>query len=176
MRYFYRLTSGVVVLPLMDALMRNPRLWNEDDLRTTFEGTPHVDADDILLRFGEADGDSLEAWDRPALRSLPGAKQMALDVMGLVRGSRLGRVVVTRLEPGAQILPHADVKGKYAGYYSRYHVVLQGLPGSLFTCGDETVNMVTGDVYWFDASAEHSVKNNSADDRVHMLVDVRIDP
>lgn len=178
MRYFYRLAEGVMVMPLMAQLARKPEMWNADKTRTEFEGTPHAEVDDILLRFGISrdDGDELEAADTLAMSKLRGAKDMALQVMGLVGGVRLGRVVITRLAPGRQILPHADIMGEYSKYYTRYHVVLQGLPGSLFGCGDETVNMRTGDAWWFDASAEHWLKNNSADDRIHLMVDVRIDP
>lgn len=176
MRYFYKVTSGVMVLPLMESLARQSELWNTDKTRTEFEGTPHGSVDDVLLRFGSPDGDDLEAVNLPPMVAIRGARDMAHDVMTLVRGSRLGRVVVTRLPPGGKILPHADVVGAYSSYYTRYHVVLQGLPGSMFRCGDETVNMFTGDIYWFDASAEHELYNNSKDDRVHMLVDVRIDP
>lgn len=175
MRYFYMLTEGINVQPIMNSLMRHHELWNADETRTTFEGTPHADVDDILLRFGSPDGDDLEATDTDAMHQLQGAKQMALDILKLVNGSRLGRVVITRTEPGKKILPHKDTLGKYAGYYTRYHVVLQGLPGSLFTCGDETVQMLTGSLWWFDAAAEHSVVNNSQDDRLHLLIDVRID-
>lgn len=179
MRYFYQLAGGVMVMPLMAQLVRKPHLWNADKARTTFEGTPHGAVDDILLRFGTVDvevaGDDLEAMDTLAMAELRGAKDLARTVMNLVEGTRLGRVVITRLEPGKKILPHADVKGAYTNYYTRYHVVLQGLSGSTFTCGDEAVQMKTGDIWWFDAKAEHSVINNSADDRVHMLVDVRID-
>lgn len=180
MHYFYQLAGGVMVMPLMAQLARKPELWNADKARTAFEGTPHGSVDDILLRFGSTDiataADDLEAADTLAMRKLRGAKDMARTVMNLVEGTRLGRVVITRLEPGKKILPHADVKGAYTDYYTRYHVVLQGLPGSVFNCGDEAVQMKTGDIWWFDAKAEHSVINNSADDRVHMLVDVRIDP
>lgn len=176
MRYFYNIAQGVLVMPLMAQLARMPLMWNADEMRTTFEGTPHAEVDDILLRFGAPDGDDLEATDRQEIKDLRGAKEMALQVMGLVGGSRLGRVVITRLAPGKQILPHADTMGDYCKYYTRYHVVLQGLSGSMFGCGDEVVNMKTGEIWWFQASAEHWLKNNSADDRVHMLVDVRIDP
>lgn len=175
MRYFYRLAQGVMVMPLMDAIMRQPALWSADDRRTTFEGTPHKEVDDILIRFGGNDGDDLEAVDFPAAAKLPMAKDLAINVMQLVRGVRLGRLVITKLEPGRKILPHKDVLGDYANYYTRYHVILQGLQGSLFTCGDETVQMLTGEVWWFDAAAEHSLMNNSPDDRIHLLVDVRID-
>jgi hypothetical protein len=174
-RYFQKLIEGVNVMPIAHSLMRQPGLWNEDRVRTSFENSPHVQVDDIILRFGKPDGEDLLVSDRPAMAKLHPAKKVALDLMGLVGGSQLGRMVITRLEPGKKILPHKDVNGAYANYYSRYHVVLQGLPGSLFMCGDETVNMLTGEVWCFDASAEHMVANNSKDDRIHMLVDIRID-
>lgn len=175
MKYFLKLTENVQVMPLMMSLARQSALWNDNKLRTTFEGTPHMEVDDILLRFGVADGNDLEAADLAPMVAL-NAKELCLNVMQLVRGSRLGRVVITRTEPGKRILPHADVMGEYAKYYTRYHVVLQGLPGSLFMCGDESVNMRTGELWWFSAQDEHSVINNSADDRIHLLVDVRVDP
>lgn len=175
MRYFFRLAENVMVLPLMEQVARHHELWDVDKTRTTFEGTPHAQVSDIMLRFGKPDGDDLEAADLAPMQVLRGAKTLALNVLQLVGGSRLGRVVATKLEPGKKILPHADVKGLYSSYYTRYHVVLQGLPGSMFYCGDEAVNMRTGELWWFDARAEHSLANNSKDDRIHMLVDVRVD-
>lgn len=177
MRYFYRLTEGVQVLPIMAAVARQPGLWNEDKLRKTFEQSPHTQVDDVLLRFSTSDnpGNDLEAVDRGPMSKIP-CKAEILNIMRLVGGSRLGRVIITRLEPGKKILPHADTLGDYAKYYTRYHLVLQGMPGSLFSCGDETVCMQTGELWWFSAQDEHSVQNNSKDDRVHMLIDVRIDP
>jgi hypothetical protein len=76
------------------------------------------------------------------------------------------------------MLPHADTEGTYVqeGSIMRYHVVVRGEPGSLFRCGDETVNMRTGEVWAFNALLEHEVMNNSADDRIHLLVDCRIWP
>lgn len=176
MRYFFCLAQGIRVLPLMAAIARQPGLWNMDNCRREFEETPHSAAEDILLRFGAKDGDDLEAVDISAMQKLPDVKSEILNIMRVVNGSRLGRVIVTKLGPGKKILPHRDVLGEYSKYYTRYHLVLQGMPGSLFTCGDETVQMLTGELWWFDASAEHSVINNSKDDRIHMLIDVRIDP
>lgn len=175
MKHFYKVAENVQVGHIMTALMRHPDLWDFDDSRTTFENSPHTEVSDILVRFGNKDGDSLEAHDLEPVRRLPFLKQIALDVLKLVNGSRLGRVVITKLEPGQKILPHADVLGEYSHYYTRYHLVLQGLSGSLFSCGDETVNMRTGELWWFDASVEHAVMNNSQDDRIHMLIDVRVD-
>lgn len=176
MRYFFRLAENIEVLPMMAALARQPDVWDRDNCRKEFEQSPHALVSDILLRFGGKDGDDLEAVDLPLMQKLPKAKDALLNIMRLVNGSRLGRVVMTRLEPGKKIAPHADTRGAYAVYYTRYHLVLQGLSGSLFNCGNETVNMRTGELWWFDAAAEHSVINNSQDDRIHMLIDVRIDP
>lgn len=92
--------------------------------------------------------------------------------MRRVEGLRLGRVLVTRLAPGRTIAVHADIRGTYAARYARYHAVLQGLPGSLFRAGPETVCMQTGEVWWFDGAAEHEVVNNSADDRIHLVIDI----
>lgn len=179
MRNFLQIAGGLDLMPTMIVLQRRPDLWNRDVLRTTFEGTPHGDVDDIWLRFNadtEAPlkeiGDELEMIDYPAMQELP-LRPVIFDLMRRVEGERLGRIMITRLAPGKRILPHADVLGAYAAYYQRYHVVMQGLPGSLFRTGDETVCMHSGDVWWFDAHKEHEVVNNSADDRIHLLVDIR---
>jgi len=33
--------------------------------------------------------------------------------------------------------------------------------------------LVSGEVWWFDNTQEHEVMNNSADDRIVMIVDIR---
>lgn len=182
MRYFQRLSdNNVVVTSLLSVLQRNPGWWNGDVTRTSFEGSPHGKADDILLRSCVTTGRSLmemhgdlDATDRSQMRHMPMAKITAYDLMRLVNGTRLGRMVVTRLAPGDKITPHTD-EGPYAEYYSRYHVVLKGLAGSVFTCGDEAVQMLTGEIWWFNHRAEHSVSNNSKDDRVHLIIDIHSD-
>jgi hypothetical protein len=51
--------------------------------------------------------------------------------------------------------------------------VLHGLPGAVLKAGDEQINMLTGECFWFDNSQVHEVVNNSADERVSMVVDIR---
>lgn len=195
MRNFQRIANGVDVGPLAHALQRKPYLWGADTIRTTFPNSPHEQVDDVLLRFEAMDpkvlsaagfGDArairkLEAaprvW-REAWGELPEAKPLITALLLRVGAYELARVMITRLKPGAVILPHADTEGTYANLpdIARYHMVLQGLPGSLFHCGHETVNMLTGEVWWFDAHQVHSVQNNSTDDRIHMLIDARLAP
>lgn len=172
---------------LSHQLMRNKQLWNENRFRTEFPNTPHVDVDDIWLRFSDVEkcttttvviGDDKPVW-YPAAQVLYEARPLIRGLMHQVNAYELGRVLISRIPPGGRILPHRDDAGEYVltPDIARYHVVLQGLPGSLFVCGEgddqETVCMETGEVWWFDARSCHQVVNNSADDRIHLLVDVR---
>lgn len=185
MRNFLNLASNVDVMPLLHAVQARQDLWNAETLRTSHGQSPHTQVDDIILRFNdlerwkaEADAASIldehESVPFPGWKELPQAQHLVFDLMRRFSAVRLGRVLITRLKPGGRIEPHED-GGSHAAYYERVHIVLQGLPGSLFHCGGETVCMRTGEAWWFDNSQTHSVENNSADDRIHMIVDYRID-
>lgn len=189
MKHFHRVAAGVGVGPLMHAIARQPDLWNRNRWRTTYTGTPHGDIDDILLRYSGgaaiAGPDTAEAVQQddcpvwhPAAARLPQAKPLVLALMQEVGAYQLDRLLVTRLPPGGRILPHADNHGSYVHRdgAARYHVVLQGLPGSMFRCGGEEVCMRTGEIWWFNPHQVHEVLNNSADDRVHLLVDMLVWP
>lgn len=183
MRNFHKIATNVNTLPLLHAVQRHPELWNVNKFRTSFPNTPHSEVDDIWLRFSDPEtcttignviGDDRPIW-HSAAEILTQARPLVLDLMRAVDAYDLGRLLVTRLAPGGRILRHADKDGDYVQALdrARYHVVLQGLPGSLYVCGNETVCMQTGEVWWFNAHEEHEVVNNSEDDRIHLLVDVR---
>jgi hypothetical protein len=183
MKYFQQLAAGLNVTPVLNALQRQPDLWNQHPIRTKHPGTAHADVSDILVRFNdfsefERTGDPTTVTDDkecmafPAWERLPQLRPIIFDLMRTVEASRLGRVIITRLPPGGVITPHVD-GGAPATYYERYQVALQSLPGALFHIGDETVNFRSGDVWWIDNSVEHSVVNNSADDRIVCIIDLR---
>lgn len=167
MRFLHRLGQGQPIIPLMQAVMRHHDLWNQDMARTLPEGSPHRETDDIILRSGNG-----RCADHIEMQTFPIAKNLALGLMQNLGGVQLGGIIISRLLPGAKIRPNIDQDG----FFSRYHIVLQGFAGSLFTCGDETVCMTSGDVWWLDRAAECSAKNNSQDDAVHLLVDIRVEP
>lgn len=193
MRNFQQLATGVDVMPLLHAVQRQPDLWNQQKLRTTHKGSPHSQVDDIFLRFvdlapygnlestGEYGEEALakasimdqhESIFYPAWFKLPDAGSIVFDLMRRVSGVRLGRVLITRLAPGKKIDVHID-SGEHAAYYDRYHCVLQNFPGSVFRAGDEAVAMKAGEVWWFDNSTMHEVVNNSVEDRLTMIIDIR---
>jgi hypothetical protein len=176
MKYFQKI-GQCNVQPLIAALARQPELWDQNPIRTTHQGTVHADASDILLRYNDPNSevatiDNIDNVDFPAFALLPQARALVFDLMRLVEGNRLGRVFITKLPSTGRILPHKD-EGKSPEYYDRYHIILQNYLGSEFRTGDETVCMNGGDVYWFNNKIEHEVFNDSIDDRISLIVDIR---
>lgn len=177
MRNFHKIGEGLDVFPVVHALQRQPELWNRNPIRTTHPGTAHVQADDILVWFNDISTPetiandrevvSYLAWDR-----LPQLRPIIFNLMRAVEGVRLGRVIISRLAPGCEIAPHVD-GGAPATFFDRYQVALQSFPGVVFRAGAEQVQMKTGEAWHFDNTQEHSVVNNSADDRLALIVDIR---
>lgn len=190
MRNFQRLATGVNVTPLMLAINRHPSLWTEDTFLRHYPQGPFGEVDSIMLRFpvkmqaeteAEIDlykqnllpgHDQHESIDYPAYALLTEARPIVSNVFSAVAGTRLGRVMINRIAPGGSIFPHADTP-EHCRYYSRYHVVLQSEPGVSFRCGNEKTYWETGSVFWFNNALEHEVINNSAVDRIHMIIDAR---
>lgn len=190
MRNFQKLAEGVDIVPSLLELQTNHDLWNQFTLRTAPPGSPHREVDDIWLRMNDlskcrqADTDPVfvdhrECINYPAASRLPKLRALVMATVAMVQGERVGRVIVSRMRPGAQILEHNDIGPDLTKwydnepYYSRFHIVLQAGAGSLFRCEDEQVNMRTGEVWWFRNDLNHSVVNNSADDRIHVVCDIR---
>ncbi|MFB9952030.1 aspartyl/asparaginyl beta-hydroxylase domain-containing protein [Rhizobium puerariae] len=178
MKYFQQLAAGINVTPLMNALQRQPELWDRFPIRTQHPGTAHAEVSDILVFFNSLDQvmegvvDDKETIPFPAWAALPQLRTIIFDLMRTVEGVQLGRVIITRLPPGKTITPHVD-QGAPATWFNRYQIALQSLPGALFHIGDETVNFRSGDVWMIDNQTEHSVVNNSTDDRIVCIVDIR---
>lgn len=173
--------------PLRMALQRRPDAWNEYTYRTSFEGTPFKGMDDILLRYsapekhqGVSDANALVndtmLVNYPAWNVFPEAHEVIFNLMRRYKGIMLGRVIIARLPMGGVIRPHADNYGAYAARNDglRFHAVVQAAPGCTFRCGDEEIQTRTGEVWWFDHRQTHSAENASADDRVHLLIDMQV--
>ena len=175
---FYRIADGLDIGPLLLQIKQNPQLWDENTLRTQHSGTAHSEASDIWLRFNEIpDSPEIVIDDKvcvnyPAFSVLTESHPIILSLMHRVRGAIIGRCLITRLIPGKRIYPHTDM-GAPAEYYERYHIPLKSLPGVVFRAGDERVEMRAGEVWWFNNCIEHEVINNSQDERIVMIVDIR---
>lgn len=191
MRHFLKIAQGLDPGPLLHCLQTQPELWNSSQVRKHLQSV-HKDVDDILLRYNKwEEGEdyldkvcsSLEMVDYPAWHKLPPAQVFVYGLLQKVLGIHLGRVMISRLRPGGSIPIHSDridaaeeafpLREPPARYFERYHVCLQSGPGAIFQSGDEQVTMLPGEIWWFDNQALHGVTNNSAGDRIHLIVDIR---
>lgn len=173
MRFFQRLAQNEQVASLLNAVMREGELWNQDMSRTGADSSPYRELDDIILR--SVVQNPRECGDRSEVAKFPFAKVMAFNLMRLVGGVQLGSLVICKLQPGQKIPLHVEA-GPYADFYARYLVVLSAGPGAIYSSGDETVMMSSGDVWWLDHKSQHGSKNNSQDDFIWLLIDLRVEP
>lgn len=171
----FQLLGQQNVIPLLHQIALHPKLWNQNRLRTEHPGSPHSACDDILLRFqGESSQiiDDPECIWYPAWDVLTEAHNLIFDLCRVVKAERIGRLIISRLPPGGVITPHVD-GGAVAQVYTRYQMPLQSALGVVFECEGEKVQMVGGEVWWFDNKRTHSVINNSATDRISLIADLR---
>lgn len=161
-------------------------LWHADDYLRSFPQGPFGETDSIILRFPPRTVHETEEllkehmkfvdiWDCKWLdvsNQLPVVKGIVFDLARHVEATRIGRVFVNRIKAGGKIFRHADTPD-HANAWCRFHVVLHAIPGVDFYCGDEMINMTSGNVYYFANQLEHEVQNNSGEDRIHIVVDYR---
>ena len=168
------------ITALASQIFSNPNLWRADTYLRDYPQGPFGNTETIFLRFPPASVTELEqskkdphecVWMDGAIH-LPAARPIVLWLLARVEGERIGRVMINKLKPGGRIFPHADTP-EHANYWDRYHVAIQSAAGSNFRCGDETVSMAPGSVWWFQNAIEHEVINNSAMDRIHLIVDIK---
>ena len=189
MRNFQRIASNIGVVPLMLAIQRRPELWKADTYLRDYPQGPFGEVESIMLRFpekrvfeqeaevaaykrGEHFYDQHESIDYPAYAVLTEARPLVMSLFTAMAGERLGRVMINKIAPGGVIFPHADTP-EHVAYYSRVHLVLQSAPGVRFRCGDEWTYWETGSAFWFRNAEEHEIINDSKEDRIHLVMDVR---
>ncbi len=186
MKNFLQIANGLDILPLEFAIKRRPELWREDTYLRDYPQGPFSEIESIMLRFPvksvyeteeelknlQSRYDPHESIDYPPYKLLPEARILIMQLMARVSGERLGRCMINKVCPGGRIFPHADTPA-HAEYYDRFHIVIASNDKSLFRAGDELLNMRPGEVWWFDNSIEHEVRNEGDSDRIHLIVDIR---
>lgn len=180
MRQFHRVTSELDISAAINEISVNDALFGEYTARGDAPGSAHADMTDIWVRYGDitdmvktGDYSGLaQEHDSIWLKDMPAVKRVCFDVMSLVDGERLGGVLVTKLPPGGEILPHTDV-GWHAEYYDKFYVPIQNQKGAVFYFEDGEIIPEIGDVWRFDNSRAHWVKNESGSDRIAMIVCIK---
>jgi Aspartyl/Asparaginyl beta-hydroxylase len=180
MKHLFRLAAGINMTPLMVQIQRQAELWKADTYLRDYPQGPFGDVETIFLRFPPASVSEMEreakdqhecVWMDGALH-LPAARSLVFNLMHTVEGERLGRVMINKIRPGGRIFPHADTP-VHSTYWDRFHYVVQSSPGVIFRVADENVFMQTGECWWFQNQLEHEVLNNSAEERIHLVIDIR---
>lgn len=169
------------VAPLVAQISAHPELWDDFDFRTNSDISPHRELSDIIVRYNAREnftGDR-SAFNEPhesvwyhCVSQLPSVIPIALEVMRLVEGERLGMVLITRIPAHKQCYPHRDA-GWHARYYDKYAVQLSSAPGQAFCFEGESLSAAPGEIYSFDNSKVHWVTNDSDFDRMTLIVCVR---
>lgn len=168
MRNFRQIACRLGVGGLLEALEAAPDLWDQFPIRTQEPDGANADVSDILVFFHHSDDSPIIPY--PAWHRLPQLRPLIFDLMRVVEGVELGRVVIAKLAPGKTIRPHVD--GGVEGF-SRYQIALQSDAGCLFRAGDETAEFREGEAWWFRNDLEHEVVNGSDADRIVVIVDIR---
>jgi hypothetical protein len=181
---------GIQALPfrlnvseLLLQIYQHPELWSKYKLRTTQYRTPHTTVSDIWVRYNAwknydpkkglaAFNDKHESVWYPAVKKIPAVLDIVDQVLEIAGGGELGGVLITKIPPGGEVLPHID-RGWHAEYYDKYAVQLLGNAQQTFHFEDSELSPYPGDVYTFDNSKTHWVKNNSNMDRITLIVCIR---
>ena len=111
-----------------------------------------------------------ESRDCPGWQALEATRNFVLNFASEA-GGVIGRVRVSNLDPGKEIIPHID-NGAYYVHRDRYHLVINSVNGTQFTAGDEAVTMHENELWWFDNKKMHSVKNLGDRSRTHLIFDL----
>lgn len=178
---FKKIKPWLKVDGLKAQLLANPQLWDQNNRRRTYDGSPHKEMTDIWVRFGDTSTGDYSALSKehdsvwyPCSEILTEAKRLAFEVMALVDGERLGGILITKLPAGGRILPHSDT-GWHAEYYEKFYVAISAPEKSVFGFDGGEIISEDGDCWLFRNNVTHWVNNDSDQDRISMIVCIKTD-
>ncbi len=183
MKNFLLIAQGIDTLPIKLALQVHPELWNVHNERKEFEHSSHKATSDIWLRYNDRKNltDSYEKFTAehesvwyPASDLLP-LKPLVFGLMSRCMATRLGGVLITKIPAGGKVLPHIDT-GWHPEYYNvKLYVPIQTNPHVVNLVEEEAVVMNEGECWYFDNTKLHSVENNGDDDRITLIICLRVE-
>ena len=172
---------------MLSDLARNPEIWDEFNERRTAPNSPHQGMTDVWVRARARD----ELTNPLALREahypvfypvwakLPSMHHVVWTLMAMAKGTHLGNVLITRIPPGGQILPHVDTGWAPEHFDQKFYIVLAGNEAVTNYCGEgdeeEAVVMLPGSIWAFENRVSHRVINNGETDRISLIVTLRSD-
>lgn len=178
---FIRIATDFDVEALRLSLVEQPELFGMHASRAEQYASPHSAMTDIWVRYNHIDelkngpaafnGEHDSVW-YPVIEKIPALIPIVFRLMALVSGERLGGILITKLPPDGVIASHVD-GGWHAGYYSKFYVPIQNEPGSVFGFPEGEIHGRCGEVYEFDNSVPHWVRNDSNSDRLSLIICIK---
>jgi hypothetical protein len=157
-------------------LIQHPTLWNRHTGRTAPPQSPHHQIDDIWARYATPGANPKEPkaieWYGEILEKLPALMPIIARIEKLINSQYLGGILITRIPAGKKVLPHID-RGWHADFYTKYAVQIAAHPAQAFCYADGEHVTRPGDLYTFDNSHSHWVKNPSDEERITLIVCAR---
>jgi hypothetical protein len=80
---------------------------------------------------------------------------------------RFPRVMLARLPAGGEVSRHSD--GEASHFIHKIHVPLMTNAETVFHVGNKSMHMPVGDIIEVNNKRVHSVKNEGANDRIHLI-------
>lgn len=171
--------GSVDVVQLLVQLKKAPHLWDLYTERASRYDSPHNGVSDIWVRYrnrNEFNGSWADFANEPhdsvwydAADELPAVRDIAFQLMGWVRGERLGGILITKVPTGGEVKPHVD-GGYNAETYDKFAVILESAPGQGMYYDEGCMAGPPGSVFWFRNDVTHWVTNDSDVDRITLIV------
>lgn len=183
MKHFAKIAEGLNVAPALAQLAAQPEIWGRNRERLDVAGSPHAQTKDIWLRFRpqheltspEKYGEPHFAAFWPAWHALPGLHPIVFDIMARVGAVYLGGILMTRIPAGGAVLPHIDHGWHPEFNNTKAYVILKANPGCVNWCETEMVVMQPGEAWLFNNQVRHSVENHGPDERIAMVITMRVE-
>lgn len=158
-----------------------PDVWNRYDARLVKDG-PHEHVSDIWVRYNAVEKLGTPAFAEPhtavwypVVQQIPAVYQIVMKLVRELGALQLGGVLVTRIPAGKECKPHID-RGWHAGFYEKFAVQLASAPGQAFCFDDARLSAEPGDLYWFRNDVKHWVVNPTTEDRMTLIICLRVKP
>ena len=111
-----------------------------------------------------------EVADTPQMKACPSIQQLIASFECPILAVRL-----LKLKSGAIIKPHKDHELSFENGEARLHFPVFTNEGVEFFVEDELLRMREGQCWYINANLQHSVANKGETDRIHLVVDCKVD-
>ena len=103
----------------------------------------------------------------PILKALPTLQRIFALFEGPVRAAS-----ISRMEPGAKVTWHRDVRQSADVEYARLHLPIITNKGAKMALAHQTTHLHAGELWYGDFTFPHRVDNDSGEARIHIMFDV----